>query len=150
MLAPSCVISQEAIDELCNTADKKDLIHAGGGHSVIYGSDGSSLTPKIPEAEEGLLFAELDLGVISIAKSAADPAGHYARPDVTRLLLNPKRHRPVEFFSATGTSVQEAIFGDLSVEQIAFSLGFADAAYFTRFFQREVGKVPSQFRAEAR
>ncbi|EIJ45500.1 aliphatic nitrilase [Herbaspirillum sp. GW103] len=109
MLAPSCVISQEAVDELCNTADKNDLIHAGGGHSVIYGPDGSSLTPKIPEAEEGLLFAELDLGVISIAKSAADPAGHYARPDVTRLLLNSKRHRPVEFFSATGTSVQEAM-----------------------------------------
>ncbi|ALU91530.1 Nitrilase [Herbaspirillum rubrisubalbicans M1] len=109
VLAPSCVISQEAVDELCDTADKKNLIHAGGGHSVIYGPDGSSLTPKIPETEEGLLFAELDLGVISIAKSAADPAGHYARPDVTRLLLNPKRHRPVEFFSATGTPVQEAM-----------------------------------------
>ncbi|WP_217509902.1 hypothetical protein [Herbaspirillum sp. C9C3] len=48
VLAPSCVISQEAVDELCDTADKKNLIHAGGGHSVIYGPDGSSLTPKIP------------------------------------------------------------------------------------------------------
>ena len=26
--------------------------------------------------------------MISLAKSAADPAGHYSRPDVTRLLLN--------------------------------------------------------------
>jgi AraC family transcriptional activator of pobA len=42
------------------------------------------------------------------------------------------------------------IFGDMSVEQIAFSLGFADAAYFTRFFRREVGQAPSQFRAAAR
>jgi AraC family transcriptional activator of pobA len=42
------------------------------------------------------------------------------------------------------------IFGNLSVEQIAFGLGFADAAYFTRFFRREVGETPSQFRAAAR
>jgi AraC family transcriptional activator of pobA len=42
------------------------------------------------------------------------------------------------------------IFGDMSVEQIAFSLGFADAAYFTRFFRKEVGQAPSQFRASAR
>ncbi|GLU31974.1 helix-turn-helix domain-containing protein [Trinickia caryophylli] len=42
------------------------------------------------------------------------------------------------------------IFGDMSVEQIAFGLGFADAAYFTRFFRREVGQAPSQFRAAAR
>lgn len=42
------------------------------------------------------------------------------------------------------------IFGDKSVEQIAFWLGFADAAYFTRFFRREVGQAPSQFRSGAR
>lgn len=42
------------------------------------------------------------------------------------------------------------IFGDMSVEQIAFYLGFADAAYFTRFFRREVGQAPSQFRVAAR
>ncbi|RFU48448.1 helix-turn-helix domain-containing protein [Paraburkholderia sp. DHOC27] len=42
------------------------------------------------------------------------------------------------------------IFGDMSVEQIAFGLGFADAAYFTRFFRREVGQAPSQFRITAR
>jgi AraC family transcriptional activator of pobA len=42
------------------------------------------------------------------------------------------------------------IFGDMSVEQIAFWLGFADAAYFTRFFRKEVGQTPSQFRAAAR
>ncbi|WP_246088943.1 helix-turn-helix domain-containing protein [Paraburkholderia guartelaensis] len=45
---------------------------------------------------------------------------------------------------------RELIFGDMSVEQIAFWLGFADAAYFTRFFRREVGQAPSQFRSDAR
>lgn len=42
------------------------------------------------------------------------------------------------------------IFGDMSMEQIAFWLGFSDAAYFTRFFRKEVGHSPSQFRAASR
>lgn len=42
------------------------------------------------------------------------------------------------------------IFSDLPVEQIAFRLGFDDAAYFTRFFRREVGQTPSHFRTSAK
>ena len=42
------------------------------------------------------------------------------------------------------------IFGDLSIEQIAYWLGFLDTAYFTRFFRKEVGQSPSQFRVAAR
>nr|WP_314633061.1 helix-turn-helix domain-containing protein [uncultured Janthinobacterium sp.] len=42
------------------------------------------------------------------------------------------------------------IFGDQSMEQIAFLLGFSDAAYFTRFFRKEVGQTPSVFRITAR
>jgi len=42
------------------------------------------------------------------------------------------------------------IFGDLSIEQIAYGLGFVDTAYFTRFFRKEVGQSPSQFRIVAR
>ncbi|QIL73865.1 helix-turn-helix domain-containing protein (plasmid) [Diaphorobacter sp. HDW4B] len=42
------------------------------------------------------------------------------------------------------------IFGEMSMEQIAFGLGFSDAAYFTRFFRKEVGQSPSQFRITAR
>ena len=42
------------------------------------------------------------------------------------------------------------IFGDQTMEQIAFLLGFSDAAYFTRFFRKEAGQAPSQFRIMAR
>jgi AraC family transcriptional activator of pobA len=42
------------------------------------------------------------------------------------------------------------IFGDMTIEQIAYWLGFVDTAYFTRFFRKEVGQSPSQFRAAAR
>jgi aliphatic nitrilase len=66
---------------------------------VIYGPDGSSLAEKLAPDQEGLLYAEIDLGMIGVAKNAADPAGHYSRPDVTRLLLNNKPSRRVEYFS---------------------------------------------------
>jgi AraC family transcriptional activator of pobA len=42
------------------------------------------------------------------------------------------------------------IFGNTSIEQIALSLGFSNAAYFTRFFCREVGQTPTQFRVSSR
>jgi AraC family transcriptional activator of pobA len=40
------------------------------------------------------------------------------------------------------------LFGQMTVEQIAYALGFADPAYFTRFFKKEVTRTPSQFRAD--
>jgi AraC-like DNA-binding protein len=39
---------------------------------------------------------------------------------------------------------------DLSAAQVAFSLGFDDPAYFARFFRREAGRAPTEFRARAR
>lgn len=43
---------------------------------------------------------------------------------------------------------RELGYTTLQVRQIADGLGFADAAYFTRFFQRLTGRSPSAWRAE--
>lgn len=67
---------------------KRQLLLEGGGYAGIYAPDGRLLTEPLPEHTEGLVHAELDLGLITLAKAAADPAGHYSRPDVTRLLLD--------------------------------------------------------------
>src|SRR3984893_7402443 len=99
VLAPCATVSQAMIDELCDRPDKHGLLHVGGGQAVIYGPDGSAIAEKLPPEQEGLLMAEIDLGAIGVAKNAADPAGHYSRPDVKRLLLNKKRLRRVEEFS---------------------------------------------------
>ena len=40
-----------------------------------------------PDAE-GLVVADICLDMITYAKSAADPVGHYSRPDVMRLMFN--------------------------------------------------------------
>lgn len=41
---------------------------------------------------------------------------------------------------------RDLAYTTLSIKQIALGLGFADAGYFSRFFLREVGRSPSQWR----
>lgn len=42
------------------------------------------------------------------------------------------------------------LYSNLSVAEIGYSLGFADPAYFTRFFNRLAGMSPRRFRLERR
>jgi aliphatic nitrilase len=88
VIASSATVSPEMVDLLCDTPDKRELLRPGGGFSMIFGPDGAPLCEPLAEDAEGVLYADADPAMIAIAKSAADPAGHYARPDVTRLLLN--------------------------------------------------------------
>jgi len=88
VLAPCAIVSKEMHELLCTDDLQRQLLLQGGGFARIYGPDGAPLGNTLPENEEGIIYADIDLGMISLSKSAADPAGHYARPDVTRLLLN--------------------------------------------------------------
>ncbi len=88
VVAPCATVSKEMHAMLCTDDLQRQLLLEGGGFARIYGPDGASLGTPLGEKEEGLVLADIDLGMISLAKTAADPAGHYARPDVTRLLLN--------------------------------------------------------------
>jgi nitrilase len=88
VVAPCGTVSKEMHELLCTDDLQKNLLLQGGGFARIYGPDGARLGNDIAENEEGLVVADIDLGMISLSKAAADPAGHYSRPDVTRLLLN--------------------------------------------------------------
>lgn len=88
VLASCAVVSPAMIEMMCDTPAKRELLKAGGGHARIFGPDGAPLgTPLAPDAE-GLVVADIDLDMITYAKSAADPVGHYSRPDVLRLMFN--------------------------------------------------------------
>lgn len=95
VLAPCATVSPAMVELMCTDPAKQQLLKAGGGFARIYGPDGTSLGTPLAEDQEGLLVADIDLGAIALAKTAADPSGHYARPDVTRLLLDRTRRRPV-------------------------------------------------------
>lgn len=88
VIAPCATVSPEMVEQLCGDDTKKQLLLAGGGFATIFAPDGQLMHEPLPENEEGLVYADIDLGMISLAKAAADPAGHYARPDVTRLVLD--------------------------------------------------------------
>ncbi len=45
---------------------------------------------------------------------------------------------------------RDLLFSDLDVKQIAITLGFADAGYFSRFFARLAGQTPTAFRQSGR
>lgn len=115
VLAPCATVSPAMIDELCDSPDKHMLLHAGGVYSVIYGPDGTPLCEKLAPDAEGLLYADIDLGTISVAKAAADPAGHYSRPDVTRLLLNNAANKPVQTLSPAAAEVNAIVPKDIPV-----------------------------------
>jgi aliphatic nitrilase len=93
------------VEQLCTDDTKRALLLPGGGYARIYAPDGQLLHEPLPEDTEGIVYADLDLGLISLAKAAADPAGHYARPDVTRLLLNKTPGDRVVPFSTPGVQL---------------------------------------------
>lgn len=67
----------------------------GGGYARVYGPDSSLLTGPLDPTQEGIAIADLDLASIDLSKNIVDPAGHYARPDVTRLVLDDRPQQPV-------------------------------------------------------
>lgn len=102
VIGACALVSKEQQDILCEGDPLKEaLCPVGGGYTKIYAPDGQSIGNVIPDTEEGIVFADIDLSMIAYAKAAADPAGHYARPDVTRLLINRKAQRPVMAFDET-------------------------------------------------
>lgn len=93
VIASCATVSEEMCELLCDTPDKQQFLQPGGGFARIFGPDGAPIGEPLDEHEEGLLIAEIDLGAIAFAKAAADPVGHYSRPDVLRLMFN-KRPNP--------------------------------------------------------
>ena len=70
-------------------------ILANGG-SCIAAPDGSWVVEPVV-GEERLIIATLDHQRVREERQNFDPAGHYGRPDVTRLVVNRERQRTVEF-----------------------------------------------------
>ena len=103
VLAATAITGKDTFDMLCDTPEKRHLLNpetgqAGGGFSMIFGPDGRPLCEHLPEDQEGILYAEISLPMIAVAKAAADPVGHYSRPDVVRLMVDRSRRRPVVNF----------------------------------------------------
>ena len=75
-------------DDMLKELDEQPELMCRGG-SVIISPLGKVLAGPLYE-QEGILFADLDLGAIARSKFDFDVVGHYARPDVFQLTVNEK------------------------------------------------------------
>lgn len=71
---------------------------AADGGSCVAAPDGSwVLAPEVQS--EGIRYCELDPAFVRRERHNFDPAGHYSRPDVTRLIVNRDRQAIATFES---------------------------------------------------
>jgi nitrilase len=80
--------------ELYPTADA----WVNAGDSVIVAPGGDIVAGPLHE-ELGILYAELDLERVGLARRSLDVAGHYSRPDIFQLHVNDDPLTPLEFGS---------------------------------------------------
>ena len=81
----------EGIEDL---ASQPEVLCRGG--SAIISPLGDVLAGPL-YGEEGILFADLDLGEVARGKIDFDAVGHYARADVFQLIVNERPAPPVSF-----------------------------------------------------
>ena len=93
VLCATSVNDRATLDIVCETDEHRSLmtvagLDAAGGRSMIFGPDGAPLADYLPEEQEGLILAEIDMSALHLAKTAGDAFGHWSRPDVVRLMFN--------------------------------------------------------------
>jgi nitrilase len=84
----SCCVFQRASSypDDVPLAEGGELIGRGG--SAVIGPDGEYLAGPLWD-EEGILYADLDPASLYEERQRFDPAGHYSRPDVLQLRVQP-------------------------------------------------------------
>lgn len=96
VLCATQVVTKAAHQFFCETPMHEKLIGYGGGFAQIYGPDGRALADRLASDAEGILYADINLAEIAMAKQAADPVGHYSRRDVFTLMFNDQPLGPVK------------------------------------------------------
>ena len=65
------------------------------GDSVVVAPGGKVVAGPLHE-ERGILYAEIDLERVGMARRSLDVVGHYARPDLFQLQVNTQPQRPLQ------------------------------------------------------
>lgn len=143
-------------------------------HTELHGRAAGRLLLLEPLMTTAIV-ALVRAGTLSTAQGDASATEDRIETLTTLIAAHCREHRPVTFYAqsigvsaahlnrlartTTGLSVQELaarqlmeaarrdlIFTPTPVQAIAYSLGFADPAYFNRFFRRHAGQTPGTFR----
>ncbi|WP_444995693.1 carbon-nitrogen hydrolase family protein [Aliikangiella sp. IMCC44359] len=93
LMRPQDAISE--LPELESLATNNIDFYANGG-SCLAAPDGSWVIPP-QKGTEGIYYAEIDHAKVREERQNFDPAGHYSRPDVTKLEVNRQRQTTTVF-----------------------------------------------------
>jgi nitrilase len=80
----------------------------GGCMTAIVSPEGSHVVPPLTQGE-GILIADLDMGLIVKRKRMMDSVGHYARPELLKLVLDSRPARPMEMAAPEPAVVREPL-----------------------------------------
>src|ERR1700693_3162531 len=79
--------------------DKLRKALRGGCMTAIVSPEGAHVVPPLTQGE-GMILADLDMGLIVKRKRMMASVGHYARPELLHLVLNDRPARPMEIRAA--------------------------------------------------
>src|SRR6202042_820714 len=79
----------------------------GGCMTAIISPEGAHVVPPLTQGE-GILTADLDMGLIVKRKRMMDSVGHYARPELLKLVLDDRPAHPMETETARSAPRHES------------------------------------------
>jgi nitrilase len=119
-------LTEEQIAKISpNEALRKAL--RGGCMTAIISPEGAHVVPPLCQGE-GVLIADLDLNLIVKRKRMMDSVGHYARPEILKLVLDDRPARPMQVETVPGGVMLKETANGKASDEADDSDGHADSA----------------------
>lgn len=149
-------ILEGLIEEFKNTKTAQyDMLQAYLKQFVVHSVRVQNDHISISDSKETKLFKDFSLLLEQNFKTIHSVTDYAARLGISPKSLTKHFQKlgtdtPSDFIKKRITleAKRQLIYTDHSVKQIAYDLGFNDAAYFTRFFKKLIEKSPLQFKKD--